>query len=191
MTTKKPVKPRTLKAVPPVDDTHSAGGDTRSPRKRTAKPQAKKVVDERTAEQRDADCYGLWVQGWTLVEIAERYEWKAHTTAGDAIQRHIARTPAPEVEGIRRSSIDILLKTRRKLWEQIEGIGGILDLAKLTNSLVQVERRLSELVGADAPRRAEVTGKDGRPLIPSNEDEQVMILKAIQKEAERRLKAVK
>ncbi len=114
----------------------------------------------------------LRVRGKSVREVATELGVGV-TTAHDAIRRGleitIEATKVP-AEQLRAQETERLEYALAKVVDVLDTAGDEATRLKAAGEVRQLSQRLSALHGLDAPKRAEVTGKDGGPVVVSVAD---------------------
>ncbi len=114
------------------------------------------------ARVREDQALDLRIRGYTFAHIAEAIGYADSSGAHRAVSRGLERTnngslaKAEELKAMEVARLDRLLRALES------GINSG-DPSSI-NSAIRVSERLCKLMGLDAPVKAEVTGKDGRPI---------------------------
>ena len=180
-TTKKTAKPDLTVVGKGAQKRTQPGGN----RTRRLAAEQKRLDDE----ARDALVWKEAFDGKEYRAIADQFGWASPSSVHDAIQRHLSRTPEPEVERIRTDALHSLRLSRAWILSRLPGASDTAG-SRLIGALVQIEGRIAALTGADEPRRSEVTGYDGGPIRVTTEAEQIESLTILHAELGRRLAAV-
>ena len=137
------------------------------------------------AAEKERQAVDLRMKRLPYREIAEALGYANESAARKAVERSMARTIEATTETadeLRRIEIECLDRQHRRLEKQIEKALAVVAAweeaggegeppafdpgmhARLEDSLTKVAARRASLLGLDAPKRAELTGKDGGPI---------------------------
>jgi hypothetical protein len=128
------------------------------PRSASSKAHTKATHDVARAERR-RQALELRKAGYTFEAIAKAIGYKDHSGAYRSVQtalKQLVAQPAAEVRELELARLDQLLLG---LWPR-----AIAGHEKAVASVLRIMERHADLLGLDAPKRQELTGKDGRPI---------------------------
>jgi hypothetical protein len=116
----------------------------------------------------------------TLEEQARRVEYVAHLLVKEKTRCEIHRLVKHKFD-IEYLQCDLTYVKRAKEWlkarcsitaaqAKMKGLNVLVDILRKGSNgdRLRAERRLAEIFGYDAPRKMEVTGKDGEPMVLAN-----------------------
>ena len=156
------------------------------------------LAKQREDEARDAQAYGMKMDGKVLRQIADHFGWASPSSARDAVKRHVERTPAPDVEEARAMSLQCLYRARSAIMNilcatDLQGNPVVLDadeVSKLSSALARIDVRIAAQTGTDVPKRAELTGANGGPIRFTDDEDVRLWMEAARDSLDRRLKVV-
>jgi hypothetical protein len=178
----------------------TTGGDEKpkAPRKRVSPPKKNPSIKQRNrrgqaipsvdTREQDKNAWDLRARHLTYGQIAEALSI-GETTARESVLRHgklIVTEDDIEIKARMLAELDLIGRTVTGVMQAdhpvlyqgmpvvnaagvaVQDAGIVLDAAK---ALLALQRRLTDLIGLDAPRKHEVSGPEGGPIIMESEAE--------------------
>ena len=123
------------------------GGGKFSPRRIEATGKQEKALQLRLAGRR-------------FSEIAEALGYKSHTGAIEAVRSALLKTLQAPADEYRALTLERLTKVLAVFWPRM-----LSGDEKATDRVLRVLEQIRELLGLDMPRRVEVSGEGGGPIL--------------------------
>ena len=114
------------------------------------------------AVQRQKQALTLRLSGASFEQIAVALGYASKAGAYMSVMAGLAKVPEPEAKAYRKLNLERLNRGRLGYWRNLEkGDPRSVELE------IKTQERETRYLGLDAPIRAEITGKDGGPVLIS------------------------